>query len=496
MENNVSLALLIRLQTVSSNDSIAYKPIRDAIFAELASRNGVGKISSAIHFSGDIYLSYYYFISMKRLILVLAVACTIPCYAFARAEYIEDPGPVCDPRCEEPRTDVPEGPGLHDLCRNICECINVQATRPDGEVIFSIFRTCAPYDPVPHGCVDIGDCTDGPPWNNVQGSDTRQTWTDAGGSWIWRNASNAIIAHDKISSGYVYEMNYAQSRTIYRVSEMRHNGAVLTLYNWSESQIVGNLNDGALATVSRSNVFTINSGDNISVFREFFWQSRIDGRIRPNNYVALDNLQFNIELVNSSTGAVIGIVDAFGVDARTTPGIPVFHSSYNLVAIPMYTVPPSLTGLSVYLRVNAAAQGGGQYYFKRYSARTFDYSGRASNSYYISYNQNFGAGLPKTVVPQSLPNDCNIRSKSNIDLSILPNPSRGEFKVHFRPNRISNSAIAVYREDGALVSSRLLTETEEKEGVVQLGIADNGRYFVTLIANSSILGAVLTTVVK
>jgi hypothetical protein len=128
------------------------------------------------------------------------------------------------------------------------------------------------------------------------------------------------------------------------------------------------------------------------------WYSLIPGHNDPDGYVALDTLDFAVELVRLSDSTRLALIDSVGILPRSTPGKPWIYGSRPFIAPAVYVVPRALEGARAFMRVRLYHRGSGRYWFTRRDGVTLWLSNIMNRPWYNSYMGYFSStGIAKEI---------------------------------------------------------------------------------------------------
>jgi hypothetical protein len=188
-------------------------------------------------------------------------------------------------------------------------------------------------------------------------------------AWIFLVEGNDTLDRNLVSGAYDFTMQHDSTcLTSYYFTEPWHNGRILKLLHWQLGRSA-NIHEDLLSLNSRTEDFTVHAGDTVSFMR---WYRIFTVKLPFHHYfISRDTLFYVVELVEAHDSARyqkrVAVIDSFGVMPRSTPGAPRFFSGgpRNVNAVLRYTVPTSLNGKRVFMRMRLHAGGSGDYYFTR-----------------------------------------------------------------------------------------------------------------------------------
>ena len=216
--------------------------------------------------------------------------------------------------------------------------------------VFCLIGTCALCQaqdrPMPEERPDL--------WKKVQDS-----------MWIYLVDGDDTTDPDFVNGSYDFAMVYDSTCTItYQFTEAQHSGHGLKLLHWILGRSI-NAREDDLSFNSRTEDFTIVTGDTVNFFRQLYWANPITQMQNHINYFSRDTLLYVVELVRASDSTRILSLDTLGMLPRAKLGAPRVLPGQPLMAQIRYVVPQSLNGLKVFMRVRVYARGSGEYYFTR-----------------------------------------------------------------------------------------------------------------------------------
>ena len=183
--------------------------------------------------------------------------------------------------------------------------------------------------------------------------------------WFYLVQGNDTVDPEFVTGSYEFDMVYDAICTIdYWFAEAQHNGRGLKLLHWVLARSI-NAHEDDLNLKSRTEDFTIVTGDTVNFYREVNWFNPITRTQLATNYFSRDTLLYVVELVRASDSTHILSLDTVGMLPRAKLGAPRVLTGRPLMAQIRYVVPQSLNGLKVFIRVRVYARGSGEPYFTR-----------------------------------------------------------------------------------------------------------------------------------
>lgn len=286
------------------------------------------------------------------------------------------------------------------------------------------------------------------------------------------------ITGNQIFAGYGFEMQYDSSQVMYRVAEFKKNGARLILDDWCEGQVILDSTPVALGSISKTDVFTVSSGDVLTLYREIAWYDPAVYEQEPDNYYADDTLDYVIELINASSGNRMALLDSIGILSRSTRGVPTMYGTTELMKLISYVVPGG-NNVPVRIRMRPQARGNGAFNFKRTDSWGLDLSGRLADTLWQGYLSAYGSVLFKPVRWQ----DVTEFSEASEMLTASPNPSGGRIAItYMQASDDRSTTVQIYDAAGRLLYVPAFNPPG-KTGMetVEFQCHDPGTYFIALI---------------
>ncbi|MGE3802038.1 MAG: hypothetical protein AB7H80_13535 [Candidatus Kapaibacterium sp.] len=202
------------------------------------------------------------------------------------------------------------------------------------------------------------------------------------------------LAMGSISQAYTFNTYDDSAASDYVVTEIKKNGVRLDLYDYVLHRTINYKTDSSLSTISRTNSFSVFTGDTISFYREFSWFNHLDGNVKKlDNYYSHDTLIYTIELIEDGTNNRLALLDSMGVYPQMPAGIPSYFGYGPVMVLRQYIVPSSRDDKDVLIRINIHVSGSGSYDPVRYETVTHALSGRLVSPYFSAYrniyNQSF-----------------------------------------------------------------------------------------------------------
>lgn len=291
------------------------------------------------------------------------------------------------------------------------------------------------------------------------------------------------ISRTKITPMFGFEMLNDTCRTMYRIADVKNNGSPITLYGWCGGQDINDWEANKLSDSTRTNAFSIHTGDTISFYRELAWYNPIVKEQNPDNYFAKDTLDYSIELIRASTNERIALLDSIGVLRRVTVGAPVLYGTHPIIAVVKYGIPSTLNNESVRIRVRVRSRGDGDHYFVRTDRFSFALSDRLEQQVWHDYLDAMGGGLGK----KNIGNEKEIAQKNSTSLTrlnITPNPTPSRIKIDFsHPDDHGSTSIVITDSDGNIIFVPFSTFKTFSDVSTYYDFPASGTYYVSLFHN-------------
>lgn len=296
-----------------------------------------------------------------------------------------------------------------------------------------------------------------------------------------------------ISAGFGFEMHYYDSsRTMYRVADFHQNHNRIILLSWCLGQEILGSSHQILGDSSRTQSITLATGDTIRFFRELAWFDPLTMEQTPSNYLALDTLDYVVELVSTINDARLALLDSIGILRTPVRTIPIVYGALALMEKIEYVVPFSQNGISARIYIRPQARGSGPQHFGRSDRWAIGLSKRLNDSLWNAYISAFGnaLGLNRTL------GDLNDDNVTRVTLDVFPNPSTGRFSISFDPaGRDEVTRVIVFNEQGQRVFIPVFMPAA-KVGVqsVEYYQETPGTYFVALYHGTALMRTVKVVV--
>jgi hypothetical protein len=282
-----------------------------------------------------------------------------------------------------------------------------------------------------------------------------------------------------ICASYEFLMTYdSLCEVSYKLTEWKRNGTPLRMPEWRDERTV-NAAAGYLGFNSRTAAFTCKTGDTLSFFRWFRWNSLIPGHNDVEGYAALDTLDYAVELVRTSDSTRVALLDSLGALPRAIPGRPHIYGSRPFMAMVQYAVPSTLDGEQAFMRIRLYHRGSGPYWFTRYDASTSNLSGFMRKPWYASYIKYYAQdGLMKQVRERAG------TTSSAAHLRVMPdggNPRNVSIRFDAAPPGVPTS-IMVCDISGRFLFYPMLWEGDaDRNNELHYQFEQSGAYLVALL---------------
>jgi hypothetical protein len=286
-----------------------------------------------------------------------------------------------------------------------------------------------------------------------------------------------------VSAAYQYEMIYdSTSRVDYVFTECTKNGWRPRLATWKSGRIV-TASFQALTDSSRTDPFTVATGDTISFYRELSWYNPKDHRQDTANFFSLDTLDYAVELIDLKNRR-LQLLDSLGVLARTSPGVPVLYGMQPIMANISYGIPSSMNGDTVAVRIRLYARGNGQFSQMRNDRFTVNTSHKLGNAYWKSYLEAYGGGLGKRSIQ-----DITASTAGNSSSGLLTIDKAGAGSVRIRiipPEDAGDVSIVIYNALGQIVFIPFATRSVSSPSDIFYRFPGDGVYLIALVHNGAL----------
>ncbi len=310
-------------------------------------------------------------------------------------------------------------------------------------------------------------------------------------TWIWLvRDSGRVLNRNLVSGYYEFTMQYDSTGLVYYMfTEPWHNGSLLKLRHWELGRSV-NLDEDLLSLNSRTEDFTVHTGDTVSFMRDFRWFHGITQQQEPNNFFSHDTLTYVVELASAHDSGYyqsrVAVIDSFGVMPCSPPGEPQFFGSGSPAVMDLrtYVVPPTLDGQSVCMRVRVRAHGDGEYFFTRTDNFSVNMSGLLNDpgirSYidYMSHPRFWKRGAQPEDISTPAPKILSVHRRSVTDPEVSIRLASG-----VGPGPIT---VAVYDLQGMLLAT-LFTGTLDAPKTLTHTFTASGSYFISVSQGNSTL---------
>ncbi len=312
-------------------------------------------------------------------------------------------------------------------------------------------------------------------WALIQ--DSTYVYLRQGGDPIPAEWASAAFSFDMVSDSIFL--------TTYEFTECSHNGARIPLRHWKDRR-VANANAVLLSFNSTTDTFTVHGGDTISFYRELYWKNLMTGEQDTAAYMALDSLDYAVELVRLSDSSRVALVDSIGLLANPTEAPPRIHGMYPLMACPRYVVDQTLNGTAVFLRLLVYHRGGGPYWFTRTDHITLGASQRLAEPMWQDFATVFQPAFARLTAPQ-LRGASSHPAGGQPYLGVVGSPS-GELNITFdNEPAAGRTVVAVFDESGRHLYSPWITTGITGRSRAAYRTDGAGIYFVALLHNGRLV---------
>jgi hypothetical protein len=306
------------------------------------------------------------------------------------------------------------------------------------------------------------------------------------GKVFYRVGTNDSATSNDVNAFWSFETQHDSAETRYLITEFKRNSTRLLLAKWCNGTVFGSWDNATLRDSSTTKVFAVSTGDTISFYREFTWKPST-GQRSEGTYYSPDTLDFAIELIKKSTNTRFALLDSIGVLRRVTRGYPTFYGTNPRLARVTYVVPSALNGDSVYIRVRPTQRGDGPYNFRRVDDWGMRLSGRLNDTAWQSYAQ----GLYKRSKGEFEDAEAN----PSVQLGVMPNPARGEFRAVIRGTVAGPVSLAVYDLSGKMLQVPFSAEASVDQSV-PVEIREPGVYYLAVIRGGKVAAATRITIIE
>lgn len=207
-----------------------------------------------------------------------------------------------------------------------------------------------------------------------------QAATTAGGFQVARLASNGTdtvySSPDAWAPRFVFTYEADSSYSTWSFSEFLVNRRKLMLNSWCAKRTVNydfdlnvaveNWNPATMRANSVTRPFMLRASDTIQFYRHYSWMDRLTMDLSFNRYVNSNGLSFSVELVQSSNGTRIALLDTCSFATTTSNRKPSIYTWFPAASIVRYFVASDFDSTQVYIRVNTWTSGSNPQPFSRY----------------------------------------------------------------------------------------------------------------------------------
>jgi hypothetical protein len=188
--------------------------------------------------------------------------------------------------------------------------------------------------------------------------------------WVYRYSGGDTLNDTRVSASCTFSVAYdSASRIFYRFTEPTLNSQQLNLLDWMYRRVVHATPQHPYLN-SRTDNFTVHTGDTVSFFKEWSWANPITRVQDPGDYRSLDTLIYVVYLVRAADSQCIALLDSMLIMPSPQPGRPSVFGTSTIAGLMKFVVPSTMDGHAMFIGVGAFAHGPGQYNFSRRDAYT------------------------------------------------------------------------------------------------------------------------------
>lgn len=166
--------------------------------------------------------------------------------------------------------------------------------------------------------------------------------------------------------------------------DVRKNGSFVPLHGWCHGKawnwdtatkaFIDEVSDAQLRERSRTRWIHVSAGDTIQVYRLLQLRDHATPRkLLWDRWRASDDVAFSIELIDSTTGSRMALIDTFYLEKSSVNGRPAFFSWYPTGAVIQYRVPNGTpSGATVAVRMQVFSLNGTGERYTRSDIMKFD----------------------------------------------------------------------------------------------------------------------------
>lgn len=302
--------------------------------------------------------------------------------------------------------------------------------------------------------------------------------------YVWASTridgDTTFVPPEQFSPYFTFSYEADSSYSEWSFSEFLINRRHVYLSNWCHSRVINydsatdspiqQWSPEELRNKSTTRVFPVIGNDTIQFFRRLSWIDRYTSGLSFSRYVNNNGIAYSVELVNSSNGSRICLLDSFLISTTTSSKKPCIYSWYPMGARVRSIVPSTLQDTTnAYIRINTWTNGANPYSFIRQDGmRKMMSAFHLNNSQFTAYSDS---------VEVNIHCDGGGGGSCALTVSSLSNPSSLLVSAD-NPSNLTN--VEVRSIDGALVWSSALPLVSNPAQVsvspgllIVLGIANN-----------------------
>lgn len=166
---------------------------------------------------------------------------------------------------------------------------------------------------------------------------------------------NSGVPINEVSADYTFYSVSDSAVVKCWVSNITHNSKRVFLANWCQGKTTDISN--ATPPESRTHTFTLQPGDRVGMFREFWWYEPHTNIIDPNSYNGSTDVAYSFELLDAVSGERIAQLDTIFLRAKNQSSLPYFVSAYPAIASIEYIYPDNASERNVILAISAKQSG-------------------------------------------------------------------------------------------------------------------------------------------
>ncbi|MBX7156349.1 MAG: hypothetical protein K1X91_15440 [Bacteriodetes bacterium] len=308
------------------------------------------------------------------------------------------------------------------------------------------------------------------------------------------------IDNSKFYPFYLFEIQNEVENIRYRTTEFKVNNQRLFLdkwcfkkswnYNEATSKRFPEISNNELSNISRTKNFRINTGDIVTLYRDFWWYDLKNQQLNPHQIFSPDNLGYSIEIVDSKTENRIALLDSIFVYEnldQTSPRLFMMNPAISLIK---YSVSNEFDGLEVFIRVNVISSGKQNMLFYRTDSKTIELSSMVlSDPKWVSFSNTVEKYNTNTTLHQDVLN--------NNYLTVTPSVSEGPITINInKTDLITNDAYAITISDvtsnNILFTNRISMDNKD----FKYTFNNPGVYVVNLSSSGSIISTKKVLIIK